>query len=91
MSHDESSELLRLQEECQSMANLLKKLEAEELGLRAQNSILAREVINFGGQRNTLNPPGSGGSGSMRSSTLKTKRKEHDTDAFKKSSATNQP
>jgi len=44
-----SSDRQRIQEECKSMASLLKKLEAEELALRAQNSILARGLINFGG------------------------------------------
>jgi len=41
-------DLEKLKEECKSMASLLKQLQEEELGLRAQNTILAREVINIG-------------------------------------------
>ncbi len=49
-----SSDVRKIQEECRSMASLLKKLEGEELALRAQNSILAREVVNFGGIKSAM-------------------------------------
>lgn len=47
-------EMQRIQEECNNMASLLKNLEGEELALRAQNAILAREVVNFGGNTSVL-------------------------------------
>ena len=47
-------EMQRIQKECNNMASLLKNLEGEELALRAQNAILAREVVNFGGNTTML-------------------------------------
>lgn len=41
--------------ECHAMAHLLARLQQEELDLRSQNFILAREIVNLGYQSKVSN------------------------------------
>jgi hypothetical protein len=64
MNPNEELELLQLKEECQTMAKMLKKLQEQEINLKSQNKILAREAINLGyedsfGDCGTNNPAGT--------------------------------
>ena len=48
MSLNETSKLAQIKEECRTMAKTLKKLQEQEINLKCQNKILAREAINLG-------------------------------------------
>ena len=48
MSHNETSELAQIKEECRTMTKMLKKLQEQEISLKCQNKILAREAIHLG-------------------------------------------
>mmetsp|Transcript_12583 Transcript_12583/g.17856 ORF Transcript_12583/g.17856 Transcript_12583/m.17856 type:complete len:87 (+) Transcript_12583:112-372(+) len=51
------SEMETLKRECQEMVTILKKLDREQLNLKRQNQILARECLSCGYQPNLLEPP----------------------------------
>ncbi len=45
---DESKELKKIKKECQAMIKMLKHLQEQEISLKSQNKILAREALNLG-------------------------------------------
>ena len=61
-----------LRNQCESMVKELSKLQSEELSLRSQNKILAREILNGGGgSSQNLNSLGGRGGVDLNSSTSK--------------------
>lgn len=48
ITNDEKQELAKIKEECHVMAKMLKKLQKQEISLKSQNKILAREALNLG-------------------------------------------
>ena len=57
MTETNEESLERVQRECAAMMKLLAKLEQEELDLRAQNEILARNALLCGFAPGMLEPP----------------------------------
>jgi hypothetical protein len=55
----------RLKREAKAMVRLLKKLEAEEVEIRMQNEILAREALLCGFDPGVLEPPAPKRRGTM--------------------------
>lgn len=45
---NDKEELTQIQEECRHMAKMLRKLQKQEISLKSQNKILAREALNLG-------------------------------------------
>lgn len=80
------NELQKIKGECEAMMKTLQELQDEEVSLRYQNRILAREILNFGytGELETVVKPPPSSSRSRGNS--KTKNSSNDNSSPAKSS-----